>query len=314
MEQAENLPHKEVNPVSSLTRQALVMHRDYDQKKWEGKPSFHNEEHIKRVLSALKYYFQETRKGKDPLNLIGDLSKWNEQHPGAKVKKVDELHQIMKVALAYHDLGNFAYHDQANNTIIYLDQYCADQAMINGKVREDAQDAESRSIGLIQAIIEQDREKETLLGPHLPLIEHIINQTRYGFGENEEQKPFAVFVRVIDQVANNLLLRKSDLKSMLTNTIGLMLEQVRENPEIKISPRLYFNFAAKRLKELVPDDQIRRNIYSIFWDNEQLEIINEILGIDLPEEEQSVLDWLSGHQRALKNEYGITFSLPKTTT
>jgi len=205
--------------------------------------------------------------GNDPLGIMADLTKWNEQHPDGQIKQ-EELLTVIKLAFACHDLGNIA--EKAligpnNETrLVFLSQYKADGA-------------EDRSQEITEIVIKASPMPEEQKARFLPLIQHLINETKF---MPEKEAPFGIFSRVVDQIGNDLFNTNEE------RIVGLLEEMGAENPYAEFLPYFFFNFARERFGQLVPNDNERASILGI-WGKELPE---EKIG--LSQEPIKVTEWL----------------------
>lgn len=153
------------------------------------------------------------------------------------------------MAFAAHDLGNIVSGFDKNGNIIFLDKYQA-----NGAEERSKQIAEH----LISKLSLNDDQKRKFL----PLIAYLIDQTKFLFDEGGENKPFARFVRVVDQIGGNLF------NSQDNRVIGLIFENVFEQGTYTIKdPNYFFNFVINRFPQLVGEESKIKDILSI-WGKE----------------------------------------------
>lgn len=185
----------------------------------------------------------------DPLGIKGDLEKWNNEHPNLKIKD-NEFSFVVRMAFAAHDLGNIASGFDENGNIVFLDKY-------------QAKDAEERSKEIAKFLISQSSLDDDQKRRFLPLITHLIDQTKYFFDEGGKDKLFARFVRVVDQIGGNLF-SKDYPNDQQDLSLGVLYETIYEKGESTFTPNVLFNFVVNRFPELVEDENLRNNILRIF--------------------------------------------------
>lgn len=202
--------------------------------------SFHNREHLKAVRLAAERLIDE-KEIRDPLNLKSDLKRWNELHPGQELTE-DEFKEAVIIFVGLHDTGNIIEKLDPNLVPLYNDKY-------------KASDAEERSKEIARKVLEDSK--------YLPLVEHLIDQTKYKLEYKDEDRnvPFAIFVAVVDQIGNDLL---SDNPDRLA---GLINEIKNEDPDRLIDPYDFYNFTRVRFPALAPDEAKRQEILGI-WGKE----------------------------------------------
>lgn len=242
-EEIKNLV-KDLYVLGKIINEALSYHREFDNNRQQ--PSFHNENHIKAVLEALEKLIIAAKNGNDPLRIKEDLERWNKENNIDPPITLEEFWFIALIAFACHDLGNIATLE--NGKLKFLYQYTS-------------KDAEERSKLIAKYLLNQMGLEEEIQKIWLPLIEYLIDQTK--FQPDDPSKPFAIFVRVVDQIGGNLF-NEDRIKSIL----GLIYEIANEEGRNKkFNPHYFYNFPHLRFPELVPDERTRKAILNI-WKKE----------------------------------------------
>jgi hypothetical protein len=232
--------------VNDLLNEAFSYYDSFDRKwKNEGNSfSFHNSSHIRAVIKTAQMLYIAAIKGDDPLNLLNDLEKWNNAYKNTNISK-EELEIILRLAFAFHDLGNIGDINTAGN-FVFLNIY-------------KAEEAEERSKKIATKLIRNSNLPEDLKKRYLPLIIEIIEQTKLNYSDDEgSDKPFAKFVRICDQIGSVLF--RDDFEESI---IGLNEEMKKEigKPLFSIEESRYFG--RKRFLQLIPDVKIRKRILKI---------------------------------------------------
>lgn len=237
---------KEISPTEKIVGQCQKWHWEFNEQFWSGKDSFHNAEHIQATILAAEKLIEAALAGNDPLGIMKDLEKWNKQHPGSEIKK-KELLDVVKLAFAFHDLGNIAQETSTQPDgkieLDFLDKY-------------QAKGAEERSQKIAEAVIMASDIPPEQKKRFLPFVLHLISETTY---MPRKEAPFGIFVRVVDQIGNDLFSKNE------RRVNGLLEEMYAENPDAEFLPYFFFNFARERFEQLVPDDDTRDSILKI-WD------------------------------------------------
>ncbi|GBD34519.1 hypothetical protein HRbin35_00244 [bacterium HR35] len=240
----ENLV-KDLNAIGKVIKESISLHQRFN-KESKVESSFHNENHIEAVLEALEKLIIAAKNGNDPLNIRSDLERWNKENNVEPPITLEEFWFIALIAFACHDLGNIATLE--NEKLIFLSQYTS-------------KDAEERSKRIAEYLLNQTNLDETTKQIWLPLIFHLIDQTK--FQPEDTSKPFAIFVRVVDQIGGNLF-NKDRTKSIL----GLIYEIANEGRGNEtFNPHSFYNFPYFRFQELVLDEEIRKAVLNI-WEKE----------------------------------------------
>jgi len=184
----------------------------------------------------------------DPLNLRKDLQNWNQANPNAQITKIEFL-EVVRLAFSMHDLGNIACGvkvDGGDLQLDYLDGY-------------RAEGAEERSIQIAREIIEKSGLDEEKKRRYLPLIEYLINQTVFKPqkpSQEDKNKPFYIFVQVVDQIGGNLFNTQSRKESVFGLVEEQVFEQDKEGKKFSFNPYRFFNFVNLRLPELVGEEKV----------------------------------------------------------
>lgn len=262
----EGVEVKDILRTDEITRECLGWHNEFDQKIWKNEASFHNAEHIRATIIAAEILVEKALTGNDPLKIMDDLEKWNREHPSKQIER-EELSKVVRLAFASHDLGNIAQEATEQDgkvSLIFLPQYMA-------------KGGEDRSQKIAKTVMENSKIPEEQKRKWLPLVQHLINETKFML---EGKVSFGVFTRVVDQIGNNLFNTNEKM------VIGLLKEMLVENPQAEFTPYSFFNFAKGRFGQLVPNENTRASIL-------------EIWGKKLPEDKKElsqkpvkVEDWL----------------------
>jgi len=252
--------------AENLIRQALRFHQQFDEQVWDDWPSFHNPAHIEATSLSARVLVEGALKGNDPLGLLADLKRWNQERGGDVSDK--ELAEVMALTFAVHDLGNIMN----------------DLEIVNGEVKPTflpgyrSVGAEARSQQLAKKLFNfhfDSSEGERLF----PLVEHLINQTVPQL--TDRTPPFAVSIRAIDQIGNDLFSHDDDRE------MGLLWEIGKEKPDEEFRPYHFFNFARVRFSQLVREEATREAVLTV-WGKE---IPPES---DSPGNFASITAWLEG--------------------
>lgn len=263
---------KEVPAGEEIVSQCFAWHEEFDQKYWQGKPSFHNKQHLQTTITAAELLIQAVSRGEDPLGMAADSQIWNEQHPQEQIKQ-EELPEIVRLALACHDLGNImesvSVGQNRETRPVFLPAYRAGNA-------------ENRSIAIADEIIKSSRMPEDRQRRYLPLIRHLIDQTKFNVSP---EAPLGVFIKVVDQIGNDILNQDNN------RVIGLLEEMMSEDPDRAFSPFFFFNFSSVVFSDLVASKETREKIISI-WGKNLPENQN-----DLPQNEVRIQAWLQEREK-----------------
>ena len=238
--------------AEKIIQLSLKFHKEFDRRWKEEKrhsASYHNENHIQATIEAATQLINKAFNGKiDPLDLRGDLQRWNQANPNAKITESEFLEAVC-LAFSMHDLGNIAYGLKVDEKGVlqpdYLDGYTA-------------KGAEERSIQIAREIIEKsglDKEKKKR---YLPLIEYLINQTVFKPekpSQEDKNKPFYIFVQVVDQIGGNLFNTQSREESIFGLVEENVFEKYKEGETFVFNPYRFFNFVNLRLPDLVGDEK-----------------------------------------------------------
>lgn len=91
----------------------------------------------------------------------------------------------------------------------------------------------------------------------MPLVRHIIQETKFNFNQEAgRNSPFAVFVRVVDQIITNYLRR--DYPEFIE---GLNIEFNEEGKEF-LDEDIIINFARARFPQLISDNLEKKELAS----------------------------------------------------
>lgn len=250
--------HHEFLNLKEIKEQALNWHKKFNQKNWNEKPSFHDNEHVEAVLNSSQKIIDAIKSGHDPLKIKDDLKKWN----SVQSEPIDfqKFQRALKLAIYWHDLGNISQ-DINEQQLDFLQQY-------------KAKDAEDRSQEIAKKIMQQSRFSNSQ--ELIPLITHLINETK--FMKNGEM-PFANLMRVVDQIGNDLFSKNEE------RVEGLLMENFAENPQATFNPYFFFNFTKNRFAQLIPDQLTREEILEVFEKQlpEEKKVENRVIVVE---------DWL----------------------
>ena len=239
--------------VQECERVALGLHQKFDEGRAEKGESFHNQYHIKAVVEAATSLVKAAIEGKDPLQLNRQLDLWNKDNSDHQINRLEEFLEVIQYAFLWHDLGNI----------------CQDVEVDNGQVKPiyhennnyQAKDAEERSKEIakkLASVFINDENKRTRF---LPLILHLIEQTKFS---SQPTELFNKFIQVVDQIGNVVFINPN---MRLKQVCGLLNEMKKENPQFTYVPDIFFNFFYKRFPELVPDGPTREEIMKIWQSN-----------------------------------------------
>jgi hypothetical protein len=257
---------------------AKALHRQFDQRFWAGKPSFHNQDHLDAIWQAASLLFQALS-DKDPLNLLSDLNRWNRKHQSALAPA--QLPGLVKTAFACHDLGNILL---VNDSIQPITLKSSDSKLISRTLLEStleflpaytAKGAEDRSRQAAKILITSINP--SLDNQSLQLIDYLISQTEFN---GDLDQPFTRFVKVSDQLSTGYF------RDAYKAQVGLLHELSQEIEDFEFIPRQFFNFGSTRAGELVPDPKTLETIESI-WGREV-----QTFNGDLSQEKVMAKDWL----------------------
>lgn len=221
--------------------------REFEEQVWnrggERRPSFHNAGHLMDVGQAMGEYF-ETIEEADPLNVRREFMLWNQRHPEAYIYQGEQL-EVFLLAAAIHDLGNFIGSLKAGSPV-FLDTY-------------RAKNAENRSERLAEEIIANSGLEQSKKSRFLPLIKHLIDQSKYSQIPTAEL--FNRSMQVFDQIGSHAMHRDGAVERVE----GLLWEMLGENPNTIINPATFFNFVPVRLPQLLSQAQVEdiRSIWKI---------------------------------------------------
>ncbi len=226
---------KELLTSGEVLRLPFAWHDQFDREVWNGKPSFHNRDHIEAVGKASEIYLKRPKKEADPLRLEESLALWNKQNPEVCISE-SELPEVLRWAINTHDLGNIMSEVKAvagTLTPVFLDNYTA-------------KNAEQRGQDIAQVLIESSDIASEKKERFVPFVRHLIGETVYKM--EDPNIPFALYMRMVDQIGN-------DFFSVNRKRVEGLLEEVRvELPEAEIVLYDCHNFSGKRLPQLLPGE------------------------------------------------------------
>jgi len=240
---------KEAPSSQEIFDQSLRWHDEFNARFWKDKESYHDRDHVEAADTALQLFVEEAFKenGKDPLDIKGNLKRWNENHPEAFVEEKD-FAEVCKLFIGFHDNGNIM----------------EDVKLVDGKWEPvylekgyKAEDAEDRSAKIAARVLRNLPEKDPR-HKFIPLIQQLINETKFML--TDEKQEFALLSRVADQIGNGLFNKKG------TKCVeGLRQEMVHEKPERTYypSPDFFANFERQRLDQLVPDTNTQTQLLDV---------------------------------------------------
>jgi hypothetical protein len=256
-EQPSSLANLECINIPKIENQELIknclsIHAEFDRRWKEEKghlASYHNENHIQATIKAATQLINKAFNGEiDPLDLRGDLQRWNQANPNAQITKSGFLEAVC-LAFSMHDLGNIAcgvkFDEKGNLQLDYLDGY-------------RAQGAEERSIQIAREIIGKSGLDEEKKRRYLPLIEYLINQTVFKPqkpSQEDKNKPFYIFVQVVDQIGGNLFNTQSREESVFGLIEENVFEKYKKGETFIFNPYRFLNFVNLRLPDLVGDEK-----------------------------------------------------------
>ena len=249
--------------VTNLYSYAVDLHQDFLDKKWHARPSFHNPDHIKAAVKAGKILIHAAMRGKDPLDIEQDLVFWSKANPaivdpkavaipGARPKNImslEEFKSAFTLAIAFHDLGN-CYRLSETNQVEMLDNY-------------RSEGAEDRSHAIFRHVV-VNNAPEIAISEEFKLAASLILQTVFTANLN---MPFTRFMHLVDQISTEFFM--ADPKQAQQ---GLLHEFLSEDQDKKFIPNEFHNFAARRLREILPDEGKREIVLEIWGKEMPIEI------------------------------------------
>lgn len=243
----DNLP-----PSERALQISYELHKEFNKENWEEKKSFHNEEHIRAVAEASDKLIKAAINGEDPLDIQGDIDKWNELHKDSPRIDIEQFRDIAKMAFAAHDWGNIMqdveFDKEGNVLPIFLEKYTAENA-------------ELRSQMMFEKFVENNVD-ESLREIYKNVGKEIIWQTNFMNDADDPgyNKPFAQFARVCDQIGNDVFSENDDRLE------GLLTEMLNEDPSKEINLDFFVNFAAKRIKGILPESEFQEDQIKAIYD------------------------------------------------
>ncbi len=261
---------KEQLSPQEIWEKCLTWHDTFDSEVWNNKDSFHNRRHIEAVVGAVKKYMDGCSRDDDPLELYKSLDLWNNSHPDLIIPE-DELSEAIMFAIYTHDTGNiisFLSVRSGNIKPSFLPNYTAGKDVFTGKV------AEERSQAIAEFLINNSNLGEEKKQRYNQFVKHLINETKYM--PEDQKSPFSVFMRVMDQIGNDLFSQNE------RRLLGLIYENGIENPFAEVNPYFFVNFVRERFKQLVTDENDRQRILEIWGKNlpDEVNVKNEKLPIN----------------------------------
>jgi len=228
-----------------LIDRPLMWHDEFTDKLWKDKPAFHDKVHISSVeQSALAYLNRGVES--DPLSLENSVKVWNENHPESKIR-AGELGEAIVWVIRCHDLGNIMgsieVTDFGELRPKFFDRY-------------RAKNAEPRSQRIAQVLLENSDHDEEKKAHFIPFVRHMIGESKYMM--TDEQSPFALFMRVVDQIGNDLFSNNEQ------RVFGLLEEMLGENPNATFVPYNFMNFTRIRFPQLLPDEDLRQQLLKVW--------------------------------------------------
>jgi hypothetical protein len=256
-EQPSSLANLELINIPKIENQELIknclsIHAEFD-RRWKKEKghlaSYHNENHIQATIKAANQLINKAFNGEiDPLDLRGDLQRWNQENPNAQITESEFLEAVC-LAFSMHDLGNIAcgvkFDEKGVLQPDYLDGYMAEGA-------------EERSIQIAREIIGRSELDEEKKRRYLPLIEYLINQTVFKPqkpSQEDKNKPFYIFVQVVDQIGGNLFNTQSREESVIGLIEENVFEKYKKGETFIFNPYRFLNFVNLRPPGLVGDEK-----------------------------------------------------------
>ncbi len=234
----EKTPPEALRSTQEIVRHCLLLHEQVDtillQQSNDHLPAFHNQDHVQATIDAATLLVEAAHNSNDPLHLLDDLKTWNTLHPEAAIDEPDLL-KVVQLAFACHDLGNIL---SEKNTTEELHQITPKHKP-NYLPHYTATGAEDRS-----------RVLATKLGikkQFIPLIQHLIDQTKPESAQIDKKLPFSQFARVVDQLGNQIFNKNRAYPA------GLIAEDLKEGkprPET-YNPIFMLNFNNRNHSNLI---------------------------------------------------------------
>jgi len=257
----EGVKNKETETLKNLESMVKLWHENADQM-W-GKESFHNWQHIVAVRYAKDEYLKSYHeKGLDPLRVFGDegeLTRWNQSKTDEEKISPEEFEYGLDASILLHDVGNVLTRIDVNEEGELVPTYHYQENTNHANIASDkvyiAAGAEDRTKEMIEPIFTKLGIDKKLI----PMAQDFVENTKYQFTEGGKDTPFAVFMRVVDQLGVNYF--SEDDKRVL----GLANENNIEFPERKYNPDFVVNFTLRRCRELVPNDTVRDTLVNGSW-------------------------------------------------
>lgn len=216
-------------------------------------PSYHNQHHILGVLRTIESV-KPSSQLTDPFNIKGTLEKWNTTHEPISL---DLFWQLTMIAFAAHDLGNLT---QKNEIIISEGK---PRLQFSDEFQLEVGPCEERSAVLIMQLIKHFDTKHEISDEHQMLIKHLIMQTLFKPQESHFDVLFWQFVQVVDQVGTHYF---AHIPSH--HTVAGLLNELwvgGQKAHRKLPPlKTFLDFLPIRMEKLVPDEEMRKEIVSLF--------------------------------------------------
>lgn len=199
------------------------------------KPSFHDEFHIFSVSEAGNKLLEQASKNKDPLDIQGNLKKWNDLYPEFKLN-FEEFGIALNIALTCHDLGNIC------ETLVSTAKTTPTPIYLKGYKSNEAEKRSQAISAILISGLDVDNELKIRL---TKIVSHLIGETT--FDPSPDSNLFGQIMRVIDQIGSRIFSQK-EKKEMER---GLLEEMLYENPDVPLyNPDYFFNFPIRRITEL----------------------------------------------------------------
>lgn len=236
------------------------LHDGFNEKVWnvdnKEKKSFHNTEHIRATGEAIDRLVDALQED-DFLNLKDDIRRWNNDHPDSQTdisnNNLDQFKKIAQLAFAFHDAGNIMKDcdfDSNGNPINI--QYHENGYRANGESDEikDEERAEFRSQIIFAKYIDTLELPDNVKQTYKNVGKEVIWQTIGFVDEEEMNKPFARFTRLIDQIGNDAFTENKD------RIEGLLLEDSQDPSKTgEVNPYMFANFPRWRIKGILKKDE-----------------------------------------------------------
>jgi hypothetical protein len=235
----------------------IMLHKRFQEEVWRGRPSFHNPLHVLASWEAAAGIFRALP-DRDPLGLMDELERWNRLY--RQRLSIEELEMVFKAAIGWHDTGNIlkvSNRDDLTNEvgIDHRPEQLVDVLVdlhFTFLPHYTAKGAEGRSVAALKKLFSVVGIADPVL---YEAIYSLILETYYQLNEDF---PFALVMRVIDQLGHNLFRNQEEIM------IGLLEENMAEDEKATLVPDREMNFFYYRSRELLPNDEVRSELISIW--------------------------------------------------